>query len=195
MHVSKRKAKRIYNSELPKSKFTKQDDYAKFFDWYISQWNLPSYFVTLTTQNEMSIKAARTMMHAYCMAIVRAGCDVRVMWCAEKFDLIDSYHLHALMCTKMPVPKAKEIWRNMNSTQRVDTQGKAVAAVYMNDDLKLAKALDDDNTSTQARTQFKKYKRGGGASGYCAKYITKSLADWCFEDYVNYGTQITTNAV
>jgi hypothetical protein len=105
------------------------------------------------------------------------------------------------MCTQVPKEKLKEVWRKMNSSQRVDASDKMKDAIHTGSNEKYISAEITNGSVTQARSYFSKYddklknrKSGGGAAGeYCAKYIFKSMnkGDWDICDVRQYDAQKT----
>jgi hypothetical protein len=199
-----RKAKRRYEvstfAEKRKTNKARFELYGEFFARYVTeamQENLKGYFVTLTTQNQLTVKATRGAMNSYIHKLTRQNdFDLRAIWCAEPFDLKEGYHLHALMCTNAPKELMKEIWREMNSTQSIDTTEKQIAAIHSGSNEKYLLQAESHGDKTKARSFFSEYnpeikKRkssGGGAGEYCAKYILKSMnsGDWDICDIRQY---------
>lgn len=66
---------------------------------WISQTNW-TYFTTLTTQRPMSLASSRKALERFNNRLGKYG-DITILWVAEKFKLIDSYHSHCLIqCPK-----------------------------------------------------------------------------------------------
>lgn len=65
------------------------------------------YFGTFTTRYPITLKSARRLMDKLAGRLNTAG-PVTMFWAAERFELRDGYHLHALV--ESPVPK-DAIWR------------------------------------------------------------------------------------
>ena len=208
MHVPKRKAKRRYVlSSFANQKKTNKarfEQYGEFFARYIESAcndQMKPYFVTLTTQNSFTVKAARSSMNSYIKKLTYdCGANLRAIWCAEPFDTKEGYHLHALICTQLPKEQMKEVWREMNNTQTVDTNDRKIAAIHSNDNERYDRLNEMHGKKTQARSYFlaydanlKKKSGGGGAGEYCAKYILKSMnsGDWDICDIRQYDASET----
>ena len=92
------------------SQLVKQD----WTDWLESiQWN---YFATFTTPYEMTLKSARRIMGNYHQKIVIPGREDWLFWVAEKYELKDGYHLHALIKTEFPWEERSlwDLWQEVS---------------------------------------------------------------------------------
>jgi hypothetical protein len=113
-----------------------------------------SHFGTFTTGYEMTLPTARRLMGSLHQQLTRAG-PAPLFWVAEKFEVKDGYHTHALL--KLP-----EAWRYKNV---VDIWQKVTGA---------------KKKGTWHRLDLQDYNPELGARHYVAKYITKQCADFDF---------------
>lgn len=143
------------NSNLQKSPHLIKKEWS---DWLESiQWN---YFATFTTPYEMTLNSARRIMDRYHSKMTMPGREDLMFWVAEKYELKDGYHLHALIKTEFPWDHRSlwDLWQLVSvycgqKTNRTD--GK----VFNRADIK--------------KRDFRKK-----AGSYMTKYITKSVCDF-----------------
>ena len=112
------------------------------------------YFVTLTSQFALTKPSARRLFERWKNRLVMEKESFWSMFVMEDFELKDGCHIHAMVSTTATKQRMKHHWRDLIGRTEID--GK--------------KAL--------ARTDFRKYKIGGGARGYCCKYILKDSGDY-----------------
>lgn len=104
-----------------------------------------SHFCTFTTRKPVSVGATRRIAENVAK-FVGAGSDSTMFWAAEKFDVREGYHFHALLETPHhPLEIFNWYFPRYGRCQVIN------------------------NTEPERRQ---------AASYYCAKYITKQLADY-----------------
>jgi hypothetical protein len=83
----------------------------------------------------------------------------------EKFECRDGCHIHAMVSTTATKLVLKRDWREV------------VGKVQL-------MSADGEKHNSFARSQFEKPKKrgGGGATGYCCKYIMKQSGDYDFTE-------------
>ena len=129
-----------------------------------------TFFATFTTPYEMTLPSARRLadrVHSMWGRMADGQC--RILWVAERNELRDGHHLHAL------------VWMPENFRQphlhAALCEAYSVAAVG-------GKALSNDGGKVtyerRARIDLQRYDKRRNASGYLTKYMTKSrdLLDW-----------------
>jgi len=124
--------------------------YADFLDQFA--W---SHFCTFTTRYELTLQSARRLMGNFHGNVKKAG-RTPFFWVAEKFEVKDGFHTHALL-------KVPDAWRFQNI---VDIWQKVSRGARSGSKCNYAKLL--------------KYEKDKGATHYVGKYITKELADYDF---------------
>lgn len=129
-----------------------------------------TFFATLTTPYEMSLPSARRLAErTHLMWTRMAGGQCRLLWVAERNQLRDGHHLHALVC--LP-----DQFRQPHLHAAL-CEAYSVAAVG-------GKAITNEGGKVtyerRARIDLKRYDKRRNASGYLSKYMTKSsqLLDW-----------------
>jgi hypothetical protein len=136
---------------MPKviSSFETQNLYATWLSSF--EW---SHYATFTTGYEMTLPTARRLMGAYHSNIKRAGSSP-FFWVAEKFEVKDGYHTHALL-------KAPQAWhyKNLIDIWQKVSGGKKKGKWH--------------------RLDLQDYDSNLGARHYVSKYITKRCADFDF---------------
>jgi hypothetical protein len=129
-----------------------------------------TFFATFTTPYEMTLPSARRLadrVHSMWGRMADGQC--RILWVAERNELRDGHHLHALVW--MP-----EHFRQPHLHAAL-CEAYSVAAVG-------GKALSNDGGKVtyerRARIDLQRYDKRRNASGYLTKYMTKSrdLLDW-----------------
>jgi len=70
-------------------------DYGKWLEQY--DWD---YFCTFTTPYELTLKSSRRMMDFLALKFL-LGPESKMFWAAEKFDVKEGYHIHALIQSMM----------------------------------------------------------------------------------------------
>lgn len=114
------------------------------FDW--------QYFVTFTTRHELTLPSARRLMGEYHKELKKAG-STPFFWVAERYELKDGYHTHALL--KPP--------EYLNFGHLIEIYQVVSGAKKRNEHF---------------RVQFLNYDKNRGAGYYVSKYITKNGADY-----------------
>jgi hypothetical protein len=129
-----------------------------------------TFFATFTTPYEMTLPSARRLadrVHSMWGRMADGQC--RILWVAERNELRDGHHLHALVW--MP-----ENFRHPHLHAAL-CEAYSVAAVG-------GKALSNDGGKVtyerRARIDLQRYDKRRNASGYLSKYMTKGrdLLDW-----------------
>lgn len=129
-----------------------------------------TFFATFTTPYEMTLKSARRLagrVHSTWGRMSDGQC--RILWVAERNELRDGHHLHALVW--MP-----ENFRHPHLHAAL-CEAYSVAAVG-------GQAISNEGGKVtykrRARIDLQRYDKRRNASGYLAKYMTKGrdLLDW-----------------
>lgn len=130
-----------------------ESTYAKnYADWLSSiPW---THYATFTTGYEMTLRSARRLMEAYHDNIRKAG-KSPMFWGAEKFEVKDGYHTHALL----KVPPAWNYGHLIKIWQKVSGGTKK---------------------GEWNRLDLQDYDPKLGAGHYVSKYCTKQCADFDF---------------
>jgi uncharacterized protein YjhX (UPF0386 family) len=80
---------------MARRKSRKRDYHEKYSKWLASmRW---TWFATFTTPYELTLKSARRLVERTVHQWQKLDPTVRVFWVAERFELKDGYHLHALV--------------------------------------------------------------------------------------------------
>lgn len=128
----------------------------------------PAYFCTFTTKHTLTLNSARTAMGVYFRKL-RELCTEEerlfFFWVAERFELKDGYHTHALLS----VPDTFKVGQGFKT---------------------LTKAWQHASGTKQARTHFSPMRKQIDAVRYCTKYVSKENADW--DVYLNNGKLFNT---
>ncbi len=111
------------------------------------------YFATFTTPYSMTLKSARRIMEKY-----HSKMDGMMFWVAEKYELKDGYHTHALLKSKWPKEDLWELWQ--------------ICSVYKSQVSK----REDGHVYNRCDIQPRDYRRRAGE--YMSKYLLKSHADY-----------------
>jgi hypothetical protein len=162
-----RPAKRTYKTNVLTSK-KKHKPLGEFWSDFVES-NLNQYekegdqiwFATLTTEYTLTTSQARRLFSRWMNAIVRGGNSFWAFYVMEDFQCRNGCHIHAMVSTTATKLVMKRDWREV--VGKVQLMG-----------------TDGIKTNSLARTQFDKPKRGGGggATGYCCKYIMKETGDY-----------------
>jgi hypothetical protein len=115
-----------------------------------------TYWATLTTKYSLTLPSARRIADGFYKHIAKAGFST-MFWAAEPFDTREGYHLHALIRVSDLLPYSFIV-----NTYQTVTGNKDLSRKNWN------------------RIQLMRYNPKLGAGHYCAKYITKELADYDF---------------
>jgi len=107
------------------------------------------YFTTFTTRKPVSLPGTRRIAEQLATTI-DAGITTTMFWAAEEFDVREGFHFHALL--------------NLNSSACITPQ--SIWAWYFE---RYGRCQIINNTDPNTRQS---------AGFYCAKYITKRLADY-----------------
>ena len=131
-------------------KFQSQKAYGEWLSSY-EDW---TYWATLTTRYELTLKSSRRIAVKFFKELDRAG-NTRMFFASEPFDLKEGFHLHALI-------KVSDIlsFKNIIDTYQVCSGNKHVEKEKWN------------------RVQLEKYNPKLGAGYYVGKYISKDLSDY-----------------
>jgi len=81
-----------------------------------------TWFATFTTPYELTLKSARRLVERVADRWRKEDPTVRVFWVAEKFELKDGYHLHALVHAK----NGKELFSTFIQGYQEMTRGRVV---------------------------------------------------------------------
>jgi hypothetical protein len=125
-----------------------------------------TYFFTLTTGYELTIKSARRLAERWFLLMGVPGS--RIFWVCEKNECRDGSHLHGLLYINDNDPLfGSEVF---NPFQKC---------------IKTWQIVSRNNSKRRGeynfnRCQFKRYDEKKGAAGYCAKYLLKKNADYDF---------------
>jgi len=157
----------------PKVALTQQDHYSNWLQAY--DW---TYFCTFTTQYCLTLKSARRMMHRYTDILKReTGCDVRLFWVCEKFELKDGFHLHALMKIDQPPHREGYIFSDDDKERfRVMIECYQIAAGSKKD--RVTGKFDRFH-----RVEFKRFNPKQAGGRYCTKYVLKEQGKRIEADY------------
>ena len=117
-----------------------------------------SYFVTLTTRYELTLKSARRLSEAFYRkvnesAILKGNTQTAFVYFVEGFEDKKGYHIHALLHAPISKKEIHSIWQCVTSAKMQGSQ--------------YCRALD--------------FIPEYGASFYVAKYIVKKSLDWDFQ--------------
>lgn len=130
-----------------------------------------TFFATLTTPYQMTLKSARRLAERTHTSWSRlAAGDCTMLWVAERNELRDGHHLHALI----RVPDAfrqPHLHAALCEAYQVQTGGTVA---------RIDKATGKTTWSRWSRIDLQAYDRRRNAGGYLTKYMTKanSLLDW-----------------
>lgn len=139
---------KIKANKFPVSPVKKiQNSYAEMLSHY--NWD---YYVTFTTGYTMTLPSARRLMTNYHSKMKTPG-QWPFFWCAEKFEVKDGYHTHALM----QVPNGIHYNYLVGLWQRLTGGSK---------------------TNTWNRIDLQNYDPRLGASHYVSEYVTKRMGDF-----------------
>jgi hypothetical protein len=151
------------------SKIQKSVYQSKYVDWLSEmEW---SYWCTFTTRYELTLKSARRLMERFHAINKRSDLNVRMFWVAEKFELKDGYHTHALLYVEQlhtDMISEKGCFEVLRYNYQRATGAKFSAIV------------DGKVTYTDYnRCQFSKFdkRKRRGAGGYCLKYVLKEQSN------------------
>lgn len=125
------------------------DHYA---DWLSSfEW---THYATFTTGYEMTLNTARRLMEAYHSNVKKAG-NTPFFWVAERFEVKDGFHTHALI-------KVPQAWHYSHLIQ-----------IWQ-------KVTGGARENKWHRIDLQKYDAQLGARHYLSKYLTKGNSDFDF---------------
>lgn len=122
-------------------------------DW-LSSYQDWTYWATLTTRYELTLKSSRRIAVKFYKELERAG-NSRMFFAAEPFDVKEGFHLHALI-------KVSDMlnFKNIIDAYQVTSGNKHLKKEKWN------------------RIQLEKYDPKLGAGHYIGKYISKELSDY-----------------
>lgn len=130
-----------------------------------------TYFATFTTHYPMTLKAARRLAgRTHASWAKMTGGDCRLLWVAERNELRDGHHLHALVA----VPDAfrqPHLYSALIEAYQIMAGAKAV---------QIDKATGKTKYTQRSRIDLQSFDKRRNASGYLTKYMTKGsqLLDW-----------------
>jgi hypothetical protein len=131
-----------------------------------------TFFATLTTHYPMTLKSARRLAERThtSWSKMTAG-DCRMLWVAERNELRDGHHLHALVA----VPDA---FRAPHLHHALCEAYQAMAGTGTVE--RIDKATGKAKYTQWSRIDLQRYDKRRNASGYLTKYMTKAneLLDW-----------------
>ena len=184
-----RAAKRIYNphntaqhlrEQKIKERKALHDAWALFAENYVSDCvNVSLYghawFATLTTQYTMTLPAARRCIQRFADVTKRKGHAIALCWFAERYELKDGFHLHALVTSTASRAELNEYWATASRANKShalqiakDNNIAITDAIFASDNEPNLREL------TQNRSNFQPLKRGLKGGAYASKYITKA---------------------
>jgi len=125
------------------------DPYQRTFSDFLGQYKFET-FATFTTKQTLELTGARRMAENFARHI-GAGQDSSMFWAAEPFDSKIGYHFHGLINTygRISNLEMRDYWSEYKD-------------FGYSDFLKIRRALGSEDM----------------VESYCAKYITKHLADY-----------------
>ena len=120
-----------------------------------------THFVTLTTPYTLTLKSGRRLVERFFYKLKEHEFEPSIFWVAERYEVKDGYHLHALLrINKKNLKKHEltficELYQICAGTSKV--------------------GLVDGNIKylNWSRLEFQKYIKGGGGGAYVTKYVTK----------------------
>jgi hypothetical protein len=132
------------------------------------------WFATLTTQYKLTLPSARRAVQRFVSVVKRNGNKIVVCWFAERYELKDGFHLHALVASTATRKELNESWA-------IATRANKTHALQIANDNNIAitdAIFADDNEPhlrelMQSRSNFQPLKRGLKGGAYASKYITK----------------------
>ena len=145
-----------------------------------------TWFATFTTPYELTLPSARRLVERTVKEWRKIDASAKVFWVAEKFELKDGYHLHALVYAKDGEKRFNEFVHTYQAMARGrvvgNVNGKDVRAV----DKRLASTVtqenyDDGNYShvnaglkpAWCRIQLSKFDKRRAAAEYLVPYMFK----------------------
>jgi chitodextrinase len=128
-------------------------DYLGTFNW--------NTFITGTTKYELTLPSARRLVERWYNTFNHVG--TALFWVAEKYEVKDGHHIHALLQGNVPYRQLIDNWQwaTGNKSDFVSAQG----------DFKWHK-------DTWNRIDIQKYDNRRKAGGYVSKYVFKKHADY-----------------
>jgi hypothetical protein len=183
-----RRATRIYNScPTPQQRRAEKNQqlkmlkstWATFAETYIThQANADLFgqcwFATLTTQYKLTLPSARRAVQRFVDVTKRKGNKIAVCWFAERYELKDGYHLHALVSSTATRSELNEYWSTATRANKThalqianDNNIAVTDAIFANDNEPHLREV------MQSRSNFQPLKRGLKGGAYASKYITK----------------------
>jgi hypothetical protein len=85
---------------MPKVKNTTQSSYVEWLNSFEF-----THFVTLTTRYELTLKSSRRLIERFHSKLKKHGFNPLIFWVAEKYEIKDGYHIHALMKLNRKIDK------------------------------------------------------------------------------------------
>jgi len=136
-----------------------KDAYVEYLDTI--DW---TYFITGTTRYELTMRSARRLSHRWFNDVRSPGDESMFFWVSEPFELKDGHHIHGLLKvpTQMPYSALQDTWQRSAGNHITENRDGVLK-------------WDLEKWSSM---HLRKYKKGVGAHGYCAKYIMKNRSDY-----------------
>lgn len=126
-----------------------------------------THFVTLTTPYELTLKSSRRLAERFHAKLKEHHFEPILFWVAEKYEVKDGYHLHALLKLNKELEDYEyvfitEIYQVISGTMKLkdvltptkDENGKKIYKKW-------------------SRIDLQKYKAGKDGSAYVTKYVMK----------------------
>jgi len=130
---------------------------------FLDTWKW-DYFVTFTTEYELSIKSARRLMSNYASQLNlfnwshgMADEPTLISWFAEANPSRGGHHIHALLKTPLTIQDQFQLWQRVSGSQWPKGQAH--------------------------RVKSESYIRTLGANYYVSKYISKDYCEWDIHAY------------
>jgi hypothetical protein len=183
-----RRAKRIYDSQnsaqhLREEKNAQRkalrDAWSSFAEKYVADSACAdlfgqAWFATLTTQYTLTLPSARRAAQRFADVAKRKGHTIALCWFAERYELKDGFHLHALVASTATRAELNEYWStatraNKSHALQIANQNNIAItdAIFASDNEPHLREL------MQNRSNFQPLKRGLKGGAYASKYITK----------------------
>lgn len=166
---------------MARRKSRKRDQWAAYSDWLQAmRW---TWFATFTTPYALTLKSARRLVDRTVLAWQKLDPSCRVFWVAERFELKDGYHLHALVYAK----NGQEYFGEFLQVYQAMARGKVVG----NRDGKPVRAVDrfqdgqrdPDAKPKWCRIELRKFDPKRAAGDYLVPYMFKEQTRGQGADY------------
>lgn len=181
-------AKRIYNSpptllestnKKNEQKKLLQKTWSQFAEAYVvnataKTWFGQSWFATLTTQYTLTLPSARRAVQRFSDVAKRDGKKIVLCWFAERYELKDGYHLHALVSSDATRDELHLYWST--ATRANKTHAMQIAhdnGITISDAIFASDNEPHLREVMNSRSNFVALRPGGKGGSYASKYITK----------------------